>query len=45
MLMSKLAGLGELGVLGVDYRTTDAQPPSEGAFPSAVDDVIGRSAG
>ena len=41
MLMSKLAGLGELGVLGVDYRTTDAQPPSEGAFPSAVDDVIG----
>eukprot|EP01043_Picozoa_sp_COSAG02_P022595 COSAG02_NODE_1179_length_14040_cov_8.036439_4_plen_43_part_00 len=24
-LMSKLAGLGSFGVLGVDYRTTDAQ--------------------
>lgn len=25
MLMSKIAGLGSFGVLGVDYRTTDAQ--------------------
>ena len=25
MLMSKLVALGSFGVLGVDYRTTDAQ--------------------
>jgi acetyl esterase/lipase len=43
--VSESEGGAGFGVLGVDYRTTDAQPlDTEGTFPTAVNDVIAAMA-